>query len=115
MRLLKRVFWISIILLATVFAFTNMHDVRIVLDPLGLGIEAIETMEIPLAYVILASVALGLIVGVGLAWDAYRPTRRALNAERREAHHLRRENERFVEALKTADHPESAGPPAARF
>lgn len=115
MRVIKRVFWALVIVIATVFAFTNMHPVTITLDPIGLGFEALQEVVTPLAYVILVSIGFGLIVGVGLAWDAYRPTRRALNAERREAHMLRRENERFVEALKASDHPESAGPPAARF
>lgn len=114
-RLIKRVFWALAIVLATVFAFINLQIVEINLDPLGLGLDSLQAVETPLAYVILGSVALGLVIGFFLSYDAMRPTRRALRDERRQTKALLRENERVTEALKTVDHPDSAGPPVARF
>ena len=114
MRLLQRVFWVGVIVLATIFAFINLHDVSVNLDPLGLGFDVLQSAQIPLAFVILGSVAVGLIVGVMLMWLSTWPSQRALSSERREARKLRRENERMSEALKQADHPDTAGPPVVR-
>ena len=168
MRLLKRVFWASVILIVTAFAFVNFQSVELNVDPLGLfrteqsvevgyatsrarievfdeaasragasdrsawiddvlakelerldlavsDVERPAPLRLPLAVVIIGTLALGLVVGVLLAYDATRPTYRALAAERREARLLRRENARVVDALKAVDSPESAGPPATRL
>lgn len=114
MRHLKWIFRVVVILIATIFAFINMQSVTVHLDPLGLEFEALAAVEMPLAFVIIASVALGLIIGVLWMWGAYRPTSRALRAERRTVRQLERENERAIQALKTSDHPDSVGPPARR-
>lgn len=114
MRVIKRVFWGAVLVLATTFAFINLQTVEVHLDPLGLGFEAMQTVRTPLAFVILASVALGLILGWALSVDATWQTGRALNAEKRTAKKLKLENEKMMAAMKAADHPDSAAPPARR-
>lgn len=114
MRLMKRVFWGAVIVLAAVFAFINLHIVDVNLDPLGTGLESLEQARLPLAFIILGSVALGLVLGVVLSYDATRPARRELRAQKRQAQDLKRENDRMTEALKSADHPDTAGPPVLR-
>ncbi len=124
MRLIKRIFWIVILTLVIVFAVANMNnDVAVRIDPLaGLeaesgpaaGAESEGVFALPLPFIILGALAIGLVVGVMLENDRGRGHRRELRRERRRAGELEAELRRVQEAMKAADHPDSAGLPVAR-
>lgn len=121
MRLLKRVFWLLILLVVIVFAVANMNnDVLVRIDPLaGLSSEAIDAgtsgvWSIALPFVILGALTIGLIVGVMLENDRGRQARRELKRQRRRVAELDAELKRAQAAMKAADHPDSAGLPALR-
>lgn len=114
MRFLRRAFWILILLAAAIFAVINMQVVEVVIDPLGLGFQALKPLFLPLAYVIFLSLGVGLLVGVLLENDRGRPNRRELREKRAEVAKLRAEVQRMHQTMKAADHPDSAGLPVIR-
>jgi hypothetical protein len=97
-----------------IFTATNMVAVTVEIDPFGLGLDALRPLQLPLAFVILISLALGLVVGVVMmrltAWPIYRDARRS----QRELTVLRKENAKLMETLKAADHPASIALPATK-
>lgn len=126
MRLLKRIFWVAILAVVIVFAVANMkNNVAVRIDPLaGLETEAAPPpegagvaegmFELPLPFIILGALAIGLLVGVMLENDRGRRARRELKRERRRSADLETELRRAQAAMKAADHPDSAGLPALR-
>lgn len=114
MRLIKRIFWVAILAMVALFAIINMHDVRVELDPFGLNLEALKAFEMPLAVVVFATLAIGLLVGVVLENDRGRPVRREMLRLRSELAALKEDASRMQRAMKDADHPDSAGLPVRR-
>lgn len=112
MRTIKRSFWILVLVLVAVFAVINVETVEIVIDPLGLGFEALRPVYAPLAVVIFATLGIGLLVGVVLENDRGRAARRDLRRAKADLARLEADVERMHRAMKAADHPDSAGPPA---
>lgn len=111
---LKRVFWFAVLALVALFAIANMHEVRVELDPFGLNLDALKAFEMPLAVVIFATLAIGLLVGVVLENDRGRPVRREMLRQRAEIAQLKQDAARMQQAMKEADHPDSAGLPVRR-
>lgn len=102
-RLLKTALVLFLGIAALVFAVTNMHDVEIHLDPLGLGVETLRSLQVPMAFVILSAVAVGLIIGVVLMRLVARPIYSDNRRQRREVERLRGEVSRLQESLRAAD------------
>ena len=71
-------------------------------------------VDMPLALVIFGALAVGLLLGVLLENDRGRAARRELRQRRAELARLGGEAARLQQALKTVDHPESAGPALPR-
>ncbi|MCI4664638.1 MAG: hypothetical protein MRY74_07940 [Neomegalonema sp.] len=117
MRILKRVFWIVILLAAAAFAIVNMtNEVTVRFDPferVADGAPA-SAFSMPLPVLLLLFLAGGLIVGVILENDRGRAVRRELRREQKRRKELETELSRLNETLKAADHPDSAGLPVVR-
>lgn len=114
MRLIKWALWGTAVIAAIVFSVINLDEVAVRLDPFGLVAPETATIRAPLAFVILASLTIGLALGIFLENDRGREKRVALSRKNRETRRLQADNERMHEALKAADNPESATLPAVR-
>ncbi|MCI4662691.1 MAG: LapA family protein [Neomegalonema sp.] len=112
MRWISRLFWLPVLIVLAAVMVTNSQPVEINLDPFGLGFAALQPRQVPLFYIILAALALGLIVGIVMLYDKYRPVRRSLRDSNREVVVLRRQNEQFRQSMKAMDNPDSVAPPA---
>ena len=111
MTLIKRFFWISLLILAIGFAAMNMQLVEVRLLPFwptDAGVEDITLRPLPLSFIIFAALLIGLLVGVMLENDRERPFRRELNQKSRELTQARSELAKLQSALKQADTAETA-------
>ncbi|MEO1330094.1 MAG: hypothetical protein AAFW46_10560 [Pseudomonadota bacterium] len=109
MSRLKKFFWIAVLILTILFAAQNMHGIEIRLLPFAPSDDSITAIDgVPLIFVILAALLIGLLVGVMLENDRERPFRRELNEKARELSHVRSELAKLQSALKQSDTPETA-------
>ena len=115
MRLVKRIFWVVVLLVVVLFAVINMDNVvSVQLDPFKLGYESLETVKMSLPVIVLVSLLVGLFVGALFASSRERELRRGLKREQRRRDELDAELRRVQAAMKAADHPDSAGLPVKR-
>lgn len=108
MRLMKRVFWILVLLVAISFAAMNMQTVEVTVLPFAVTDTSVTSFAMPLAFVIFVSLLVGLLVGVMLEHDRERPIRRERTEKSRELAKTRNELAQLQSALKQSDTPETA-------
>jgi uncharacterized integral membrane protein len=91
---LRLSYYAVLILAALYFAEANRGPVKVSLDPFPGG-ESGPSFEAPLFLVVLASVALGVILGASSSWMRHRSVRRAARLARVEAAKAQSELERL--------------------
>ena len=76
---------IALFVVLVVFAVANRHDVTVSFDPFSSGDPMLSSGPIPLFAVIVASVAVGVVVGGCATWLGQRRWRRAARQHRADA------------------------------
>lgn len=103
MRLIRNVVVILLLTIVIIFAVTNMGDVTIEMDPFGLQVDALQPVTLPLAFVILGSTAIGLVIGVVMMRIAAMPVYAENRRRGRDIKKLEAENARLQESLRSSD------------
>lgn len=100
----KVLFVVPIALAVVLFSVANRVPVRLSLDPISRD-APVFSFELPLFAIVLATLALGILIGGCAAWIAQHKYRKAARVNRREAEKLRAETQSLRAAV-----PDSALP-----
>ncbi len=108
MRWFRRTLKILILAAVVMFAALNMQIVNLTLLPFAPTDGVVTGLRLPLALVILAVLAIGLLVGVLIEYGREAGFRRELSMKSRELSRLQGELSRLKSALKQTDTEETA-------
>lgn len=103
MRTLKLIIAVIVALILMIVAAANMEPVDLELWPTQFGVGTIGLYGVPLALVIVVTLAAGFLIGELFEWSRERKYRAQLSAERRRAARLQGENDRLLQKMGAQD------------
>lgn len=99
MKLLSRILFVVFVLVGVLVAVSNRQAAQLGLWPF------VDKVEAPLFLVIVATLLIGILAGLGLGWWAGRHHRRRARDHRNKAARLDRENMRLRETVASNNPP----------